>query len=94
MKKKTLQFEKVHPFDPQENVRDEMAVQVKDISEQIPFQDHRKTVTDWERICKRRASDIKCVQDVLKESHSVTPVSSYADFEEEKDLEVLIYQKK
>lgn len=83
----------MHPFDPQENVRDEMAVQVKDISEQIAFQDHRKTVTDWEKIYKRRASNIKYVQDVLKESDSVTPVSSYADFEEENDLEVLIYQK-
>ncbi|KAK9287667.1 hypothetical protein L1049_016105 [Liquidambar formosana] len=86
-------FEKVHPMDPLGHITDEMTDKAKAFRDISEFQDYGKASKNLDQVCNGKIkiiSNMKCIQDVLKESQSDTPISvdSYSDFSaEEDDLE-------
>ena len=103
VRQKLIQFEKVHPLDPQEDISKSMTNETQASRKDKESQIHSKAIKDWDHIPGLqlqslqlyRNKSIKHLQDVLKESQSDTPTSvnlGYIDFEDEYDLEV-IFQK-
>lgn len=101
MIKKLIQFEKVHPLDPQDVYENETQASRNDKENQI----QSKGMKDWDHIPRSqlqlqsmqpyRTKSIKRLQDMLKESQSdsSTPVDScYIDFEYENYLEVYTFR--
>lgn len=78
-----MQFEKVHPLDPLENISVASAEESK-VSTYL-----RNLLVDD----KSRTSDIRCLRDILKESQSNTPISSSStrtEFIDEEDFQVVM----
>lgn len=78
-----MQFEKVHPLDPLENVSLASAEESKVSTYLVNL-----LVND-----RSRTSDIRCLRDILKESQSNTPISSSSprtDYIVEDDFQVVM----
>ena len=72
-----MQFEKVHPIDPQEYATHNMAEESK-VSDAMGFREHIEAPTDLDRVHSeevKRSLDIRCLQDLLTESQSDAPIS-------------------
>ena len=72
-----MQFEKVHPIDPQEYATHNMAEESK-VSDAMGFIEHIEAHTDLDRVLREevnRSLDIRCLQDLLTESQSDAPIS-------------------
>lgn len=96
-----MQYAKVHPLDPQENVSDGMTFEPMGSREVLEIQDYCEAPKCLNKVPRlplqtaemRRNSTIKCLQDMLQES--LSDVSSSVDscttgFDNESDFEVLV----
>lgn len=100
--KKQIQYEKVHPVDPQDVITESMKNETQASTKAKENHVLCKAIKDWDHIPRLqlqsmqlyRDTSSKRLQDVLKESQSDTPSvnSGFIDFEDEYDLEV-IFQK-
>lgn len=95
-----MQFEKVHPLDPQENIPAASAEE-SNAHPYIPqLQDQKTALANLDKFIAgdmTKTSNIKCLQDILEESQSNTPISSdscNSDFVEEDDFEVTLKRRK
>uniref|UniRef100_A0A5B7B9C4 Putative E3 ubiquitin-protein ligase LIN-1 isoform X2 n=1 Tax=Davidia involucrata TaxID=16924 RepID=A0A5B7B9C4_DAVIN len=69
-------FVKVHPLEPQEYITDDKVEESKASMEITEF--HRKALTNLDQVGNgniTRSSNVKCLQDMLQESQSESPIS-------------------
>ncbi|XP_017975654.1 PREDICTED: putative E3 ubiquitin-protein ligase LIN-1 isoform X1 [Theobroma cacao] len=94
---KQIQYEKVHPVDPQDVITESMKNETQASTKAKENHVLCKAIKDWDHIPRLqlqsmqlyRDTSSKRLQDVLKESQSDTPSvnSGFIDFEDEYDLE-------
>lgn len=94
-----MQFQKVHPLDPQESIIDSTGDKAKASRDNTEIQDYRKALNNSDQVSRqdiKRSSNIKCLQDMLMESQSDTPTSddSFDDNDSaDGDSEVILHKQ-
>lgn len=76
-----MQFEKVHPLDPQEHVSHNVEEESK-VSDIMQIQEHTEALADIDQVHADKLkirSNIRYLQDLLTESKSDTPISEDAN---------------
>ena len=90
-----MQYEKVHPLDPQEDEIHSMADRSKGFVDVAEYENNRKDFKQLDSVQaqnkdQRRIKTSKCLRDLLKETQPNTPTnSSGGDFRDERNLVVI-----